>query len=55
METKYKYITSKLGDGFNGTGDIFSASFVAAMLKPFHFIAPPDGSDYVYRCINHHG
>ncbi|NLB48592.1 MAG: pyridoxamine kinase [Erysipelotrichia bacterium] len=50
---QYKYYKhQKLGDGFHGTGDIFSASFVAALLKTHSiYNAAKVAADYVYRCI----
>ena len=50
---QFKYYKhQKLGDGYHGTGDIFSASFVAAMLKTHSiYSAAKMAADYVYRCI----
>lgn len=50
-EFKY-YVHKKLGDGFHGTGDVFSSSFVGAYLKNKDVYASAKlAADYVYRCI----
>lgn len=46
------YAHKKLGDGFHGTGDVFSSSFVGAYLKNKDvYESAKLSADYVYRCI----
>lgn len=50
---EYKhYAHKKLGDGYHGTGDVFSSSFVGAYLKNKDvYTSAKLAADYVYRCI----
>ena len=52
-QNSFKYYAhKKLGDGFHGTGDVFSSSFVAAYLKNKDvYMSAKLAADYVYRCI----
>lgn len=46
------YKHQKLGEGFHGTGDVFSASFLAALLKTHNVYSSAKlAADYIYRCI----
>ena len=48
----YYYKHQKIGEGFHGTGDVFSSSFIAAYLRTNNLIkAVKLSADYVYRCI----
>ena len=47
------YQHHKLGDGYHGTGDVFSSSFLAAYLKTDDLYQSVKlAANYVYRCIN---
>ena len=47
------YQHHKLGEGYHGTGDVFSSSFLAAYLKTDDLYQSVKlAADYVYRCIN---
>ena len=51
--TQY-YKHRKIGEGFHGTGDIFSSTFVASYLKNHElYLSTKIAADYVYRCINY--
>ena len=48
------YKHRKIGEGFHGTGDIFSSTFVASYLKNHEvYLSTKLAADYVYRCINY--
>jgi len=48
------YKHHKIGDGFHGTGDVFSSTFVASYVKNRDlFLSVKIAADYVYRCINY--
>ena len=48
------YKHHKIGNGYHGTGDIFSSTFVASYLKNRElYLSVKMAADYVYRCINY--
>lgn len=48
------YKHHKIGNGYHGTGDIFSSTFVASYLKNHGlYLSVKMAADYVYRCINY--
>ena len=48
------YKHHKIGNGFHGTGDVFSSTFVASYLKNHEiYLSVKLAADYVYRCINY--
>lgn len=48
------YKHHKIGNGYHGTGDIFSSTFVASYLKNHElYLSVKMAADYVYRCINY--
>ena len=48
------YKHKKIGNGFHGTGDVFSSSFVASYMKNHDlYLSAKVAADYVYRCINY--
>ena len=48
------YKHRKIGEGYHGTGDIFSSTFVASYLKNHElYLSVKMAADYVYRCINY--
>ena len=48
------YKHKKIGNGFHGTGDVFSSSFVASYMKNHDlYLSVKVAADYVYRCINY--
>ena len=48
------YKHKKIGNGFHGTGDVFSSSFVASYMKNQDlYLSAKVAADYVYRCINY--
>ena len=48
------YRHHKIGNGFHGTGDVFSSSFVASYLKTKDlYLSVKIAADYVYRCISY--
>ena len=48
------YKHRKIGEGFHGTGDVFSSSFVASYMKNGDlYLSVKMAADYVYRCINY--
>ena len=48
------YKHHKVGNGFHGTGDVFSSTFVASYLKNHEiYLSVKLAADFVYRCINY--
>lgn len=48
------YKHRKIGEGYHGTGDIFSSSFVASYMRNHDlYLSVKMAADYVYRCINY--
>ena len=48
------YKHHKIGNGYHGTGDIFSSTFIASYLKNHElYLSVKMAADYVYRCINY--
>ena len=48
------YKHRKIGNGYHGTGDIFSSTFVASYMKSHEiYLSVKLAADYVYRCINY--
>ena len=48
------YKHHKIGNGYHGTGDIFSSTFVASYMKNHDlYLSVKVAADYVYRCINY--
>ena len=48
------YKHHKIGNGYHGTGDIFSSTFVASYIKNHDlYLSVKVSADYVYRCINY--
>ena len=48
------YKHHKIGNGYHGTGDIFSSTFVASYMKNREiYLSVKMAADYVYRCINY--
>ncbi len=53
-DTFHYYKHHKIGNGYHGTGDIFSSTFVASYMKNKDlFLSVKIAADYVYRCINY--
>ena len=48
------YKHHKIGEGYHGTGDVFSSTFVASYIKNRDlYLSVKIAADYVYRCINY--
>ena len=48
------YKHRKIGEGYHGTGDIFTSSFMASYMKNRDmYLSVKLAADYVYRCINY--
>lgn len=48
------YKHHKIGDGYHGTGDVFTSSFIASYMKNHDlYLSVKLAADFVYRCINY--